>query len=443
VDPWSYTENGQAVPVTKVKIHLKGTGRAILNAFYNGVWNQVLLVPARDASNSYGVVANPDRVIELDVPGATAFRWTIAYTKGYNSANGIKAGLTVMETSVGRPDVVCGTCHTVFDRHLGAHEEDLAAFCGGSECHDGNLVTEHKTTRGLTCRTCHESKQSVVAAAIREGDGSCNACHNADSRSHPHGPSMIGSSAASFEAQCRDCHDADLVTEHARQGRSSGDDPCSACHLAQDAAIQSAIASGWTSCEACHGADAQHPSEHASDLADECLRCHEPTLSTDHDLSDGCNACHKATRAKTAWLFRSRECGACHKVAHQQSFAASLPPDIYFDPRFEWSRPMQLSAFAGESWVPAEAVECSGSIVLSGRAPISISEAWWPYFSGMSTNAWSTAANGPEPEDTFYSGFWWRGVQRCQIILHSGASHSSTQDSGSGTRAEIIWWGPE
>jgi hypothetical protein len=461
IGPWSYEVNGSAVPVTKIKVHLKGSGGATLFAFYNGTWNQVLNVPARDSCitgsqiNQFtgevrSYVTEPDVVHELDVAKATAFKWTITYPRAGNSGNGIRAGLTVMETDPARSKATCGSCHGYVDddaRHRGQHDFVKSDFC--FTCHSSsNLLDIHSEAEvQVDCKGCHTSGRAEVTSAIAQHKKSCDACHDMPS-AHPHLPFGVDlgsvestTPAGQFASNCAGCHIGAVADVH-DAGTGNDEDTCIRCHESSDPAVDAAVADHKINCDECHSAaQVKHHSDHPASLDGSCTAspCHNVRLSVDHEARAlRCTDCHGDTPKRQAVAFARASCGDCHSDGHGQSLASSPTADVYLDSRFDWTQPLSTAFVASESWMPQEAVTASGSVVIGSRGSVGVPEAIADFKQHMLAKAWTvTTETGAGPVRTVILS---EGELRCCAIVWDGETHSSTSGFGLGTRVEIVWW---
>lgn len=431
--PWSYQRDGQSVPVTKAKVQIKGSAAAVLYAYYNGTWNQVVTIANRLTNDTSGNVYNPDQTFALTLPGATSFKWSVTTYINGSQMDGIRAGLTVMETNPARPKATCATCHGVTD-HRTVHNQSPSNTCAVAGCHEQtNLLDTHAT---LSCVSCHANTDPTVSGAIAAGNGTCESCHSADGI-HVHSDASLEGTETVFAEQCTSCHLVDFVAEHAKPTSSGRDRLCASCHSSADANVSATIAAKVTSCGECHGS--WHDDDHPVALDTRCVKCHASDLSKGHAVRDiGCVSCHAQEPALAAVTFSRTACGDCHAIAHTQSFSTSVTPDIYFDPGVEWSPPLAASLFAGETWMPAEAIG-SGSVVLGGRVGTTVAGAWSGFADSMRQRGWAVPAD-PAPGATSFSTTLTRGAQRCRIILYAGDTHESVVGSARGTRCEIVWW---
>ena len=264
----------------------------------------------------------------------------------------------------------------------------------------------------------------------------CADCH---ASTHP------GNHASSLDSKCRECHQADLANEHTGLTPPAGyASTCMVCHASTRQAVLDAISSGKTSCDACHGSTAQmHRAQHDTTLDARCARCHDVNLAVAHeDASAGCAVCHESPSTGAAIAFSRRACGDCHALAHGQSFSASSSPEVDYPPAFGYSAPIAAAVFAGESWMPAEAVSDNGTVVLAGRANITVQQTWDAFAAQMTDRGWTVPA-GPETGANSFVATLSKSNLRCRVVLYQGATHASLAPSGGGTRAEIVTWATE
>ena len=202
-------------------------------------------------------------------------------------------------------------------------------------------------------------------------------------------------------------------------------------------------------CGSCHDVDLAHRSQHVTGLDARCAQCHGSALDVGHGASQdssagttlaACADCHGVEARAVVADFSRSSCGDCHAVGHQQSFAASFSPDVYLDPRFEWTRPLPANVFADESWMPVGVPADAGCIVLGSTVDVSVSEAWSTFNDQMADLGWTAPSAGSESGVSSFSATLAKGDMRCAIILYAGDTHASMLESSRRTRAELIWW---
>jgi hypothetical protein len=117
-------------------------------------------------------------------------------------------------------------------------------------------------------------------------------------------------------------------------------------------------------------------------------------------------------------------------------------PDVFLDPRFEWTASLPATAFAGErSWMPTQAVAAEGFVVLGARTTsVGLDAAWDSFRTEMVQRGWVSPDTAPAPGDVSFAATLSYDERRCAVILYTGATHGSSADSGRGTRAEIVGW---
>jgi hypothetical protein len=209
-------------------------------------------------------------------------------------------------------------------------------------CHAGsNLITIHVNNYGLTCGTCHEDTSTVVGMAIALGETSCSSCHPGSSISAIHGP-IATSHAVNPATTCLRCHAGDnLLNVHISADTTL---TCDTCHSPDASAnVTAAIASGETSCSACHNF-IDHVAVHTVDPSGEpqvdqhggtCAECHSATDLVDvHGSPDStatCAICHSpdaSATVQTAIASGQKNCSACHDATvHAAIHAADQTGD--------------------------------------------------------------------------------------------------------------------
>ncbi len=281
----------------------------------------------------------------------------------------------------------CSACHGATS-HLESHESTPTPGPWCLTCHNANLVSEHVTDEGLHCSTCHSSEDETVTSAIASGDTSCFACHDTPHRA------IHDSNDESVTPK----HDENLVVEHEEFMT------CSGCHESTETAVQIAIQSSVTACEACHPVDSPSSGVGMDYIADSnasCLSCHTspvygqtvipdgvygvsqidwPTSSLFDDIHWGniwidgthgdlyfgwalntCSQCHGAAGLETSkdWI-GSSHCGPCH-------WWSPGPPLVQIDPAadgnhgntFDYSYKDRSNAELYELNAPREAFDCT------------------------------------------------------------------------------------
>lgn len=180
-----------------------------------------------------------------------------------------------VQTAISGNDTACDSCHTAFDGHTAVHASTSVpsgSSCVG--CHDANLIGEHVTNRGFTCATCHDAGATTPASVYSKS-------------------AEVAAGAAPFAA---------------------GGGFSLAAMTPSD--IASAIASGVTSCGACHDATVSHVAVHDNpSLPSDCASCHKRNISAQH--GDACDTCHSSTDPNViaAITANNLDCTACHSLA--------------------------------------------------------------------------------------------------------------------------------
>ncbi|MEN6430571.1 MAG: hypothetical protein ABFC80_07000, partial [Coriobacteriales bacterium] len=282
------------------------------------------------------------------------------------------------------PTPACTNCHDTLEEHYGPerHATTYPDFvsCIGSGCHtSGDLSSEHQAAEpGSDCTLCHgNTTDPRYAHAIAAGDTSCAACHDvAEGATHrvihwaepllsdaagPHYGYYTGSASTAPTTDCTMCHTSNLVDEHmgvtegpyvTRPPRydSAGDAlTCASCHSSEDFAVLDAIATGVTTCEACHPVHGPIASVHVSsftpDADTSCTQCHSSDLTVVHDGTysvttpsgktlTGCDVCHgyyegeRGAQVQFAIsVANDTRCTACHAEYHTGAMASHTADD--------------------------------------------------------------------------------------------------------------------
>ncbi len=230
--------------------------------------------------------------------------------------------LVASAIAAGRTD--CEACHPGAATHTSVHEQPVPPECSGSGCHSGTALTNiHKGT----CKSCHDSTDPRVVAAIDGGIKTCDACHSTEGHEAKHVTTVDASCAGSG------CHSGTSLTSiHIN---ADGKYSCATCHSSTDSEVTAAIAAHDKRCAACHttaGVDyhAAASAKHVSVTNSGCFGagCHPASKSLPdvHALYAGpgsqnpqfatsCALCHAnpAINVKTSG---SACTGACHISNH-------------------------------------------------------------------------------------------------------------------------------
>ena len=281
----------------------------------------------------------------------------------------------VCHGSTGPPNTNdCTVCHFTFEAHYDSIPHTSTSNitnCDDSGCHGTNdLMGAHvEKNAAFECADCHDSARLEVIAAIADGDTACGTCHTGVTEASGHylvhgaippledaaGPNYgywTGSASTQPTGDCAGCHTSNLVDEHigiagATPGtwiikprydsRGQALD-CAACHTSLDGSVQSAIALGFTGCDACHVVHAPINGAHTSSFAAapevDCAPCHDDNLVDEHNGGyttttpsgkrlTGCDVCHANYESPRGPLVQdaisvtnTTLCTACHAAAH-------------------------------------------------------------------------------------------------------------------------------
>jgi len=214
-------------------------------------------------------------------------------------------------------------CHFTFEAHYDPAPHTSTsnlANCDDSGCHGTNdLMGAHvEKNAAFECMDCHDSARPEVLAAIADGDTACGTCHLGVTETSGHylvhgaippledatGPYYgywTGSASTQPTGDCAGCHTSNLVDEHIglagptpgtwiiKPRYDSGGQAldCATCHASLDGTVQSAIALGFTKCDACHVVHAPINDAHTSTFAAspevDCAPCHDDNLVDEHN----------------------------------------------------------------------------------------------------------------------------------------------------------------
>lgn len=117
---------------------------------------------------------------------------------------------------------------------------------GCTPCHSTSLTREHQPRldsqgNNFTCYTCHNSPDTKVQTAIKNGDGSCMACHGTGSAHPEHNNGL--------DQYCQTCHSSSILSDQQAHGKTG----CATCHENQtNPTVKYAIDQKDSSCFACH-----------------------------------------------------------------------------------------------------------------------------------------------------------------------------------------------
>lgn len=117
---------------------------------------------------------------------------------------------------------------------------------GCTPCHSTSLTREHQPRldsqgSNFTCYTCHNSPDTKVRTAIKNGDGSCMACHGTGSAHPEHNNGL--------DQYCQTCHSSSILSDQQAHGKTG----CATCHENQtNPTVNYAMGQNDTSCFACH-----------------------------------------------------------------------------------------------------------------------------------------------------------------------------------------------
>jgi hypothetical protein len=229
---------------------------------------------------------------------------------------------------------ICSDCHGPTD-HTGAH--DNTGPSGGTnctDCHSGNVVTEHVTNQSLTCSTCHDNPDPLILNLIEQGKSgnpqdyvSCEDCHGANGGDHR----TVHDMASTPSTDCNACHQTNVIDEHLDNPALS----CATCHESNDSQVQQAIADGSAgipvTCNDCHG-QGHHGGPEAQ--SGNCTYCHaDPRLGTDPNAPSGqlaCAECHGSYQHGNGGPIQDfGACFACHQPVPYHALTNTQPFDCW------------------------------------------------------------------------------------------------------------------
>lgn len=310
----------------------------------------------------------------------------------------------------------CGLCH---GRGLGYAHGD--ADC--SQCHGGHGDYWPPAVGSIPCTQCHNSQYWDVVPT--------------------HGGPLVVTPQHNYDAmgeQCLACHFSSLTKEHNVyvEGRGAAYN-CATCHQSSDLKVKEAIAGHNSACVTCHGDKANHQALHQIDINPACAECHANNLETDHIVNRpnrglNCETCHPGNTNPS-----NKQCSECHSEGHGISLSKTVPSDIPLYSGVEWSEPINVGIFAGESWVPEG--DSSGLKLLMTRRSreISGSEVWNFYKNEMSIKGWTLDSPAPAADSDFYNVTFSKYTRKAKISFYGGENHDNSPKVESGYRIEILY----
>lgn len=295
-----------AAPIERIKVGHNGTGTARLFALYGGSWHEVYA----HTEISYDIESTT-----IEVPGATALRWSITNEKWVmgSSTAWSEQSVWVDVLEPGPAAVTCLSCHTG-----GSHAHRTALLPSTtvdgqacSECHSADLLAEHSKASangsGNPCVTCHADGgafESVVGQWSRRCDS--ESCHGAASPQPMHAVDMVQPvDAVDRDTVCNACHISGLVGTHPYH--QSGSNCGAACHP------------GWGNTRASAMPAYTDPTSGAS-FASAASKSTSPARL--HQI-------HTEARWPGALNTPSSACASCHAVAACETCHAGAIPESH------------------------------------------------------------------------------------------------------------------
>lgn len=210
-------------------------------------------------------------------------------------------------------------------------------------------------------------------------------------------------------------------------------------------------------CSTCHTLG-DHVAKHDTGFDTRCTSCHNANLQSEHltkivasDKSEICNKCHegnttklKVADVKTTIAWGQKECQNCHSTGHSIGLSPALPLDIPLAANFTWSSPMPAELFAGEGWMPVDAVVYGGKVLLTNRVNDSSntpSIVWSFYRDKLQELGWTLVSGGlpaDESVDTFKATFT-KGGKNAVIWFYDNENPTGGSQT-SGHRIQMAYW---
>ena len=310
----------------------------------------------------------------------------------------------------------CAQCHGDL---LGNGEYDYAPHGSTPEIsyelrnHDGNFPVRVLRNREMfDCVICHQPGVNIV----RKGGGTVGAhdlpqLHMADD-----------------EEGCGECHALSLTREHARAGRTDGDNNplnCLTCHGSTDAKVREAIVGKDTSCVACHAlgsAGSAHSEFHQVSYGAACAGCHTANMMTEtqYHASAGCGVCHDSTDAKVSGAISRQKssCFDCHGQPHGV-YMTALRDDLPLYSGVKWGTPQEAVLWNDDGWLPESYKDEQARIIFSRRGAAAADV--YQYYSGaMANHGWTLQADTYSAGAQAFSLSYAKGRRYCTVWYFTG-----------------------
>ncbi len=314
------------------------------------------------------------------------------------------------------------------------------------------------------CSGCHDLGKFEPAAVLAGGHGgfivsdrrkllstapvgNCLACHSYTNECMGCHPSFHGISNPVLTPDPNPLWAADYIHDATRINNFVGKDntyKCEMCHLQQ----QSYGRNWWPAIPQHNLSVFGTIYSHQSTIGSGCLQCHDAALTREHYQRKGpaglpldCFTCHssKDNTIRVAIKNRDTGCGACHKQAHNANLTPTIPAEIPLFNGFQWTPPIPLATWTGDTWVPAEFLPGGYRLISSRRSDVTADQVWNYYRSQLVAGGWTPFS--PEPADNAkdFRVKFTKGQAGVLIWYYGGIYHSNDPVLPQGARIEIIY----
>lgn len=215
----------------------------------------------------------------------------------------------------------CENCHNYISYQAGC-----------SQCHGSDETGIEYAPHGSSPLIYYQTKNTNQYFPIRVKDNremyDCIICHQPGTGVKDGAGTLLNNHdipelhKAPADENCTSCHAQSLTREHAQNGRTDLNNntiTCNTCHQSTSPKVVQAITNKDTSCSACHD-DLSHSVLHETELNENCVGCHDNSLSTEHQQREVmCIACHNSSDIKVqdAIKNKNKSCQACHITIHE------------------------------------------------------------------------------------------------------------------------------
>jgi len=308
------------------------------------------------------------------------------------------------------------------------------------------------------CDSCHDQGQYEPGAVLTGGHGGLNVSDLAKRKSTaPVGSCMT---CHTYTNECMGCHPsyygaanpvltpdpnprwpANYSHNATRIDNFVGMDKtykCEMCH----------IQTWWPSIPQHNLATFGSVYNHSSSISGGCLQCHYTPLTTEHYQRTGptgqpldCFTCHSNPAVSVQLAVKNNEtgCGGCHNQAHNLNLTSNVPADIPLFSGFQWTPPVPLATWAGESWAPAEFLPDGYIMISNRRSDVTGDQVWSFYKTRLGAKGWSPVAPEPAPGANNFKVKFTKGSAGILLWYYGGIYHTNDPALQQGARIEIIY----